>query len=210
MSCTEELKRPRGRSLSTTNLSSVTVKLCGTDHWEQWKLLRLEQWHPSLDPSLLFLLIGKHFFFLFSPLLTSQPLLHVSFLGGHFCLFQLQCCQLWVGVKFWNRWLHDSSFPFCFVFLSKCFHFLLYNFSNKISVISFKFIFKELSVFSRLLWIFWGNQNQVSVVTTCIRLCVITLCIWLECVCIAFAVLVIFPALGWLVLDETVVCFKHH
>lgn len=124
MNCTEELKRPRGRLWSTTSLSSLTVKLCGTDRRELWKLRRSEQWHPSFDPLLLFLSIGKHFP-LSSLCLTFQPLVHVSFVGRHFCALQLKRCQLWVGVWFWNCWLHSGSFPLCFVILSKCFHFFV-------------------------------------------------------------------------------------
>lgn len=143
MNCTKELRRPRGRLLSTMSLSSVMVKLCDTDHREQWKLLKLEQWHPSLDPLLLFLFTGKHFS-LFSPWLTFQSLVHMSFLGRHFCSPWLKPCQLWVGVWFWNYWLHNSSFPLCFVILSKCFRFLL------LIQILYDTFLKEVPAFSRL------------------------------------------------------------
>lgn len=165
MNCAKELRRPRGRLLSTMNLSSVMVKPCGTDHRGRWKLLKLEQWHPSLDPLLPFLFIGKHFS-LFSLWLTFQPLVHMSFWAGIFVPHDLNIASY--------KWVFSFETTGCTIVLFPCAlsffqNVLIFCYCSKCCML---FVLKNFlhsqgcHKYSEI------NQNQISLMTTCTRLSV--------------------------------------
>lgn len=144
MNFTNELRRPRGRLSSTMNLSSVMVKLCNTGYGEQRKLLKLEQWHPSLGLLLLFLFTGKHFALFFLQLTCH-------FWAGIFVLCDLNIASYEWVFGFETIGFAIVLFPCALSFFQNVFlfSFFLFLFLFLIQVL-YNICFKELSAFSRL------------------------------------------------------------